>query len=466
MTPFMNMSTAGISCRHKGYLPENFTQPVDTRSLVILAISATAGVLVEFYDFAIFGFAVASAFPDIFFPKLPPEQALVFSYLAYAAGHPARLLGAFIFGHFGDRAGRKYAFLINIIVVGASTCLTGLLPGYARIGIAAPILLVILRIVQGIGVGGEFGGATSLMAEFGAKRPSRAFWMSLANLGLAIGLMAASGVFLLLRKNFATTGWRIAMLLSAVIVIPALVARYKLADSPLFEQLKREEQLAKLPSLDVFRKHASAILLLATVAAFQNLDVVVTGTYIVSFMRLAGIPLATTAVIIFLSRLADITGVLLSGPLADFCKRRRLAYFAIGVTMAISYPFTLAIMRKHIALVAVMQFLIVLFGMGLLHGLVPILTSETFPTKFRYSGAGISYGLSGIMAGMIAPPLLARLIGQDVTNHWFYLPLVYVVYGIVAMAALLFIRETRDIRLEDLDQSSSDPDGAESKIIK
>ena len=103
--------------------------PVDTRTLAILAFSATAGVLVEFYDFAIFGFAVATVFPDIFFPKLPPTQALLFSYLAYAAGHPARLLGALVFGHFGDRAGRKVAFLINIVVVGASTCLTGLLPG-------------------------------------------------------------------------------------------------------------------------------------------------------------------------------------------------------------------------------------------------------------------------------------------------------------------------------------------------
>jgi MFS family permease len=136
-------------------------------------------------------------------------------------------------------------------------------------------------------VGGEFGGATSLLAEFGAKRRSRAFWMSLANLGLALGIMAASGMFLLLRNSFATTGWRVAMLSSAIIVIPALVARYKLADSPLFEQLKRKEKLARLPSFDVFRKHAGSILLLATVAAFQNLDTVVTGTYIVSFMHLA-----------------------------------------------------------------------------------------------------------------------------------------------------------------------------------
>jgi MFS transporter, MHS family, shikimate and dehydroshikimate transport protein len=290
-----------------------------------------------------------------------------------------------------------------------------------------------------------------LLAEFGAKRRSRAFWMSLANLGVALGIMAASGMFLLLRKSFATTGWRVAMLLSAVIVIPALVARYRLADSPLFEQLKRREQLARLPSFDVFRKHAGSIFLLATVAAFQNLDTVVTGTYIVSFMHVAGIPFATVAIMIFLSRFADVTGVLLSGPLADICKRRRLAYFAIGATTLISYPFALAIVSRRVALAAILQCLIVLFGMGLLHGLVPILTSETFPTKFRYSGAGISYGLSGILAGMIAPPLLASVIGQNLAHRWHYLPLTYVVYGAAAMLALLFIPETRDIRLEDLD---------------
>jgi MHS family shikimate/dehydroshikimate transporter-like MFS transporter len=172
-------------------------------------------------------------------------------------------------------------------------------------------------------------------------------------------------------------------------------------------------------------------------------------------MHLAGIPLTTAAIIIFLSRFADVTGVLLSGPLADICKRRRLAYFAIGATMLVSYPFTLAIVGRHVVLVAILMCLIVLFGMGLLHGLVPILTSETFPTRFRYSGTGISYGLSGILAGMIAPPLLASFIGQDVAHHWHYLPLTYAVYGAAAMLALLFIRETRDVRLEDLDTSET-----------
>jgi MFS transporter, MHS family, shikimate and dehydroshikimate transport protein len=432
-------------------MAERSIQEVDTRTLIILAFSATAGVLVEFYDFSIFGYAVATAFPQLFFPNLPPTQALVFSYLTLGAGYPARLLGAFIFGHYGDRAGRKFAFLINILIVGGSTCLTGLLPGYAKLGVVAPVLLVLLRIIQGIGVGGEFGGATSLLAEFGAKRRSRAFWMSLANLGIALGLMAASAVFLMLSKTFATTGWRIAMLLSAVIVIPALVARYKLADSPLFEQLKRREQLARMPSFSVFRKHAIPILLLAVVSAFQLMDSVVTGTYIISFMRFAGMSLASAGIIIFVSRIGDVLGVLLSGPLADLYKRRVVAYFAIGVTTLLSSPFVLAILSKHTLPVMLLAFLITLFGMGLLHGLAPILTSESFPTKFRYSGTGISFSLAGILGGMIAPPLLARLIGQDVLRKWYYIPVVYAVYCAAAMLALLFVPETRDLSLEDLD---------------
>ena len=432
-------------------MSEQCPQHVSTRNLVVLACSATAGVLLEFYDFTIFGYAAASAFPQTFFPNLGSTQALVFSYLTYGAGYPARLLGAFLFGHFGDRTGRKFAFLINIVIVGISTCLTGLLPGYAKLGIAAPILLVTLRIIQGIGIGGEFGGASSLLAEFGAQRRHRAFWMSLANLGLALGLMSGSAVFLFWRDTFATTGWRIAMLLSAVIAIPALVARYKLSDSPIFEQLKRREQLARLPSFDVFRKYAVPILALAAVIAFQTVDAAVSGAYMISFMHLAGIPLATIAMIIFVSRIADVAGVVLSGPLADLCKRKVVAYVALGATTILSYPFVLAILNKQIQLVFTIQFLIVLLGMGVMHGLTPVLTSETFPTKFRYSGSGISFSLGGVLGGMIAAPLLAKLIGEDILHRWYYVPIVYAVYCGVAMLALLFLRETRDMSLQDLD---------------
>ena len=378
-------------------MPEGSAKETDTRTLTILAVSATGGTVVEVYDFFIYGYAAASAFPGISFPKLAPTQALVFSFLAFGAGFPARILGAFIFGHFGDRTGRKFAFLLSIAIVGTTTCLTGLLPGYARLGIAAPVLLVVLRVVQGIGVSGEFGGTSSLLAEFGAARRSRAFWMSLATLGIPLGAIAASGVMLIMSKTFAVAGWRIAMLLSSVIVIPALLARYKLADSPLFERLKQRQQLAAMPSLGVFKMHAGSIILLALVVAFMSMNGYVMGTYFISFMHFAGVPLATVAIVLMVGRVADALGVLLSGPLADFCKRRTAAYIAIGLTTLLSYPFVLAVLSKHIVLVTALQIPIGFFGID--------------------SGAGISWNLGQIFGGMLAPSALAALIGQDVFHR-------------------------------------------------
>ena len=425
----------------------------DTRTLIILAFSATAGVLVEFYDFFIYGYAAASAFPSIFFPHVPPSRALVLSYLAFGAGFPARLLGAFIFGHFGDRTGRKFSFLLNIAIVGVATCLTGLLPGFASWGIAAPLLLILLRIFQGIGLGGEFGGAASLLAEFGAEQKSRAFWMSLANLGIPLGAIAASGAMLALNRTFATTGWRIAMLLSVVIVVPALIARYKLADSPLFERLKQRDQLAAFPSLSVLKEHRRSVILVALVIAFMMMDGYVTGTYFISFMRLAGVSFATISIVLMVSRVADVLGLLLSGPLADLCKRRITTAAAVVFTTLLSYPFVLAILNRRILLVMILQAVISFIGIGMLHGLAPILASENFPTKFRYSGTGISLSLAGILGGMAAPSLLAALIGQDVFHRWYFVPVLYALYAVAAIIALYLMRETRDLNLHDLDHA-------------
>ena len=234
---------------------------------------------------------------------------------------------------------------------------------------------MLLRIVQGIGLGGEFGGASSLLAEFGAARRSRAFWMSLASLGVPLGAIAASSVMLVMSKTFATTGWRIAMLLSAIIVIPALMARYKLADSPLFERLKQQDQLAALPSLTVLKEHRNSVILVALVVSFMTMDGYVMGTYFISFMRFAGISLTTIALILLLGRIADALGVLLTGPLADLCKRRMAAYIAIGLATVLSYPFVLAVVSTRIGLVIALQIPISFFGIGVTHGLAPILAA-------------------------------------------------------------------------------------------
>jgi MFS family permease len=270
--------------------------------------------------------------------------------------------------------------------------------------------------------------------------------------------MSASAVLLLFSNSFPTIGWRVAMLLSVFIVIPALLARYKLADSPFFERLKQREQLAKMPSFAVFKTHAAPILLLALVCGFQQMDGYVSGTYVISFMDFAGIPLATTATLLLIARFGDVLGVVLSGPCADLLRRKGVAYMAIGLTTILSYPFVLAILARNITLIATLQLLITFFGIGLLHGLAPILTSEAFPTKFRYSGTGISYSLSAMFGGMIAPSLLAGLIGRDVAQKWFYVPIVYAVYCGVAVFALAFIRETRDLDFEELDSLEVQPE--------
>jgi len=421
----------------------------------MVALSATGGAFIEYYDFFIYGYAASTAFPAIFFPSLPPTQALLFSFLAFGAGFPARLIGAFLFGHFGDRIGRKFTFMVNIIIVGATTCLTGLLPGYAKLGILAPILLVVLRIVQGIGIGGEFGGASSLLGEFAAQRSRRAFWMSLASLGVPLGSISASVVLLAMSKTFTTSGWRVAMLLSVVIVIPALLARYKLTDSSLFEQLKQTDKLDALPSFGVLKHHPRSVILLALVWAFQSMGGYTAGTYFISFMRFAGISLATTATILLVAKVGSLLGILASGPTADLFKRRVAAYIGIGLTTLLSYPLTLAVLNKRIALVILLEILVNFFLMGILLGLAPILTCESFPTKFRYSGSGISFYFAGVLGGMVAPSLLTGLIGQDVFHKWYYVPIVYGIYCAVAMLALRFVRETRDLKLGDLDQTES-----------
>jgi len=277
--------------------------------------------------------------------------------------------------------------------------------------------------------------------------------------GLAVAVAFRAGVFNIGAEGQflvgAAAATAVALTLGSepsIIVIPALLARYKLADTPLFERLKQQDQISKLPSFEVVKAHAKPILLLALISAFQQMDGYVSGTYVISFMSAAGIPLATSAIIIFISRIGDLGGVTVSGPAADLLKRKTVAYVAILLTTVLSVPFVIAILNHNIFWVVILQFLITFFGIGILHGLAPILTSESFPTKYRYSGTGIAYNLSAILGGMIAPSLLAGLIGQDVAGKWYYVPVVYGVYCVVAFVALFFLRETRDIPLEELDR--------------
>ncbi|MGC8543405.1 MAG: MFS transporter [Vulcanisaeta sp.] len=420
--------------------------------MIALALASTAGLALEFYSFVIYGYAATLAFPKVFFPKLPLVLAIVIGYLTFSAGFPARVIGAFVFGHFGDKYGRSGAFIWDLIVTGVATILIGLLPGYTVLGYGAPILLTILRFFQGFGLGGEFGGATALLVEFAEAGSSRwrEFWVGWANAGFSIGGLA--GALALLIPNFATTGWRIAFILSAVIFIPALVARIIIRESPFMAPLLEKKLTASAPSILVFRRYWLPIILIAMWASFQQFDGYASLTYMVTFMKFLSYPIVLISLIIIIGRIYDLAGVFLNAVFGKFLKRRVAGFIMIVVTTAFSYLFTYSLIIRNIPLVLISELFLVLFGVGLMHAFAPVLASENFPTRYRYSGSGIAYQISAIIGGMFTPSILTALIGKEVMTKWFYVPLFYFIYFIIATIALVLLRETKGIALAKLDE--------------
>ena len=426
-------------------------QQVSTKMMSVLALASTAGLTIEFYTFVLFGVAAATVFPKVFFPELTPTEGVVVSFLTFSAGFPARVVGAFFFGHFGDKIGRKFVFLIDLILVGVGGTLTGVLPGYASIGFLAPILLVLLRVITGFGLGGEFGGATALLAEFGSKRKYRSFWSGFANAGFSIGGLLGAGALAAFHSTFSTTGWRISFLLTLLIVVPALLARYAVSESPYMMNLLNEKREERFPSIKVFKKFSGPIILLALFSSFQQFDGYAALTYMVSYMKIAGYSLVLIAIVLAVGRVYDFGGLFVNGWMANLMKRKTLGILFLAISTAFSYPFVIAILEKNLFLVFLTEFFMVLFGIGAMHAYAPVLASEQFPTKFRYSGGGIAYNLSAVIGGMFTPALLSELIGKDVVTKFYYIPLFYFIYFIVAVIAILKMKETKDIDLDAID---------------
>ena len=420
--------------------------------MIALALASTAGLALEFYSFVIYGYAATLAFPKVFFPHLPTVFAIVVGYLTFAAGFPARIVGAFVFGHFGDKYGRSGAFIWDLVVTGVATILIGLLPGYSVLGYSAAILLTILRFFQGFGLGGEFGGATALLVEFAEAGQSRwrEFWAGWANAGFSIGGLA--GALALLIPNFATTGWRLAFILSAIIFIPALVARIIIRESPFMAKLLEQKLTVSAPSILVFRRYWLPIILLAMWSSFQQFDGYASLTYMVTFMKFLAYPITLISLIIIVGRIYDLAGVFVNAVVSKYFTRRIAGFIMIAITTVFSYVFTYSLVIKNLPLVFISELFLVLFGVGLMHAFAPVLASENFPTRYRYSGSGIAYQLSAVIGGMFTPALLTALIGKEVMTKWFYVPLFYFIYFIIAAIALALLRETKGIALAKLDE--------------
>ncbi len=392
-------------------------EEVSKAELRTVVASCLVGTTVEWYDFFLYGTAAGIVFPKLFFPSSDPAVGTLLAFATFAVGFVARPVGGLVFGHIGDRIGRKKTLVATMLIMGVATFLIGVIPTHAAIGIAAPILLVVLRLAQGIAVGGEWGGAVLMAVEY-APRGKRGFYGSMPQIGLAIGLMLSTGIFALLGfllpdSAFLSWGWRISFMLSAILVGVGLYIRLKVMETPAFRKLEKTEAKATIPAVQLISDRVSRRHVLlgmgsrwAEGVAFNTWAVFVisygTGTLHLGRQPILLSVMAAAAAMVFF--------IPVFGRLADRVDRRRLYTTGIVLLAAATYP-ALALLGTGNTFVIVVTIVLVL---GVIYPIVyapeAALFAELFPTRVRYTGISVVYQLSGIVASGLTPLILAYLL--------------------------------------------------------
>jgi metabolite-proton symporter len=410
--------------------------------------ASLVGTTVEFFDFYIYATAAVLVFPKLFFPSANPAAAILLSLATFGVAFVARPIGSALFGHYGDRIGRKRTLVLALSTMGLSTFIIGVLPGYVTIGIAAPLLLALCRFGQGIGLGGEWGGAVLLAVE-NAPPNKRALYGMFPQLGAPIGFLLSGGTFLLLSKTltnaqFFNFGWRLPFLASALLVMLGLYVRLTITETPIFaEALKRSEPV-KLPLATIFRKHTGALLAgifvcLSTFVIFYLLTVFALswGTVALHYSRSQFLMMQLFGVLFFAAFIP------VSALLAERSRKRVM----ISVTVAIFlFGFVMGPLFTH-GIHGAMLMLVLGFSLtGLTYGPIGTITSELFPTSVRYTGSSLAFSLAGILGASVAPYIATWLAKTYSVNYvGYYLS----ASAVLTLLGVLSIRETSQADLAD-----------------
>ena len=450
------------------------TAPPPPSNLRRIVAASLVGTTVEWYDFFLYGSAAALVFNKLFFPGTDPLVGTLLSFLTYAVGFAARPIGALVFGHYGDRLGRKKLLVLSLLLMGGATFAIGLLPTHATIGTAAPVLLTVLRLVQGFALGGEWGGAVLLVSEHGdAKR--RGFWASWPQTGAPAGQLLATGVLAVLTAlmsdaAFLSWGWRIPFLLSGLLVILGLWIRLSVDESPVFKaalaqaSARRESAGAaeKMPIVAVLRHHWRDVLIAMGARMAENISYYVITAFILVY--------ATTAV--ELSRQTALNAVLIAsavhfvvipmwGALSDRIGRRPVYLIgAVGVGLWM-FPFFALIDTGSFG------YLLLAITVGLIfHGAMyapqAAFFSEMFATRMRYSGASIGAQFSSVAAGAPAPLIAtALLVDYDSSTP---IALYVIAAALLTVVAIVCAKETRSRDLSDIGPAPEDGPGAQAPL--
>jgi metabolite-proton symporter len=401
------------------------------------------GTTIEFFDFYIYATAAVLVFPRLFFPASDPASATLASLATFAIAFLARPIGSALFGHFGDRVGRKTTLVAALLTMGLSTVTIGALPTYNTIGIAAPLLLALCRFGQGLGLGGEWGGAVLLAIE-NAPPGKRAWYGMFPQLGAPLGFLFSGGIFLVLsswlsNEQFFAFGWRIPFLASAVLVIVGLYVRLTITETPVFSEALNRRERVKVPMLSVFRDHTGALALgvLVAISAFMIFYLMTVfalswGTSALGYSREQFLVMQLFS-ILFFALLIPISAVL-----AERGRRRMLIWVNAAIAV---YGLVMAPLFGAGTVGAVIMLVLGMSLVGLVYGPLGTVLSEFFPTTVRYSGSSLAFNLAGIFGASLAPyaaTYLATHYGLQFVGYYLS------VAALVSLAGLLATRETKD----------------------
>jgi MHS family shikimate/dehydroshikimate transporter-like MFS transporter len=414
--------------------------------VVKVTAAATIGTVMEWYDFFLAALLATTVWPLIFFPVFDPVVGTAAALSTYFVVWFSRPIGAYIFGYYGDRIGRKTMLIWTLMLMGISSIIIGITPDYYTIGWIAPAIIILMRLLLGIGLGGEWGGAASWVLEFAAKSKYRGFWTSWVNFAIYAGLALGAGLFILFRAldpaNFVTVGWRYLFIIGGIMIIIGIIIRYTIAESPLFVALKNKGEVDDSPALKVLKIEWKAILLQALswayiITATSGVILAYSVPYLIALEFDPIFPIYT----IVIGAISGAIFTIIGGIITDFLGKKNVMILSIILVIIFSYPYFLLLSTKNIVLILLAQSL--LFAItALAVGALPKRFGEHFNTKYRYSGAGLSFQIGALLGGIpaIIIPLFAILAGGFL-NAWPYVMVTLVVVSLLSLIATIFVKE-------------------------